>query len=150
MPPALEFSRMHILVSGSAVVLGFACTLYILYLRLLPKPLPGIPYNREASRRILGDLADIFATSEGSGRRLKECITSLTRKHNSPIVQLFFGPLSSRIVVISDFRETRDILLRRNKEFGKGKLNIDGVRGVFKESRSGSKYPLKSTIFIVI
>jgi len=139
MSSVLDLSRLTLSVPGSAVlVLGVACSVYFFYLRLLPKPLPGIPYNEDSSKRILGDLVEVLALN-GAGKCLKEWIMSLTRKHNSPIVQLFFGPFSPGVVVLSDYRETRDILLRRDKEFGKGQLNNDGWQGVIREFRHGSK-----------
>jgi hypothetical protein len=139
MSSVLDFPMFTPSVYGNIVlVFGVACSMYFSYRSLLPKPLPGIPYNVNASKRILGDLVDVLALGS-TGKPLKEWIMSLTRKHNSPIVQLFFGPFSPGVVVLSDYRETRDIMLRRDKEFGKGHLNNDGWQGVIKEFRHGSK-----------
>jgi len=30
-----------------------------LYRQLLPKPIPGIPYNKRSAKRILGDIPDV-------------------------------------------------------------------------------------------
>ncbi|KAI0124621.1 hypothetical protein BJ170DRAFT_685499 [Xylariales sp. AK1849] len=130
-------SRLTFPVLGSAVlVFGVACSIYFVYLHLLPTPLLGIPYNEDASKHILGDLVDVLAPN-GVGKPSKEWIMPLSRKHNSPVVQLFFGPFSPGVVVLSDYRETRDIMLRRDKEFGKGRLNNDGWQDVIKEFRHG-------------
>jgi hypothetical protein len=40
-------------------VLCFAILGYVLYRRALPKPLAGIPYNKHAAQRILGDFPDV-------------------------------------------------------------------------------------------
>ena len=51
---------MHV----SAYALGVAaCVLITLatavYRSLLPKPIPGVPYNKASARRILGDVPDV-------------------------------------------------------------------------------------------
>ena len=43
-----------LLASGLAVALFFG------YRAALPKPLPGIPYNREAANRLLGDMPEMI------------------------------------------------------------------------------------------
>jgi hypothetical protein len=35
------------------------CLLYLAYLRALPNPIPGIPYNNEAAKIILGDVSSM-------------------------------------------------------------------------------------------
>lgn len=34
--------------------------LYVLYRAALPKPLPGIPYNKEAAGKLLGDVPEMM------------------------------------------------------------------------------------------
>lgn len=34
--------------------------LYVAYRAVLPKPLPGIPYNREAANSLLGDIPEMM------------------------------------------------------------------------------------------
>ncbi|XXG97385.1 hypothetical protein Hte_003686 [Hypoxylon texense] len=83
-----------------------------------PRPLPGIPYDKESAKRITGDLPSIAAiykevTEWGLpiGRR--------SLKYGSPIHQLFMNPFSKPYVMIDDPREVADLLLRRTKEFDK-------------------------------
>lgn len=44
-------------------------------------------------------------------------MTSQNVKLHSPIIQLFCRPLQKPWVVITDFKESQDILLRRTREF---------------------------------
>lgn len=103
--------------SSLTVLLGLAAVLvlfYLAYQRALPKPFPGIPYNKDAARSILGDLPELRrASGHGDMRGLLE---SLTARLNSPIVQIFgLGPRP--MLVVSDFNTTQEILLRRSREF---------------------------------
>lgn len=53
-PISRPFSEQLVLLCSTVV---FACILF--YRRLLPSPIPGIPYNKESANRILGDLPDV-------------------------------------------------------------------------------------------
>ena len=103
--------------------------LYTIYWSLLPKPIPGIPYNKESAKRLLGDLPDIIA-AEKSGGRKKVYYADWARKHKAPVVQFFLGPGLKPAIIIADYREARDIVLRRSKETIRGPLNCDPWRGV--------------------
>lgn len=39
---------------------GLAAALYLGYRAVLPKPLPGIPYNKEAANKLLGDVPEMI------------------------------------------------------------------------------------------
>lgn len=105
------------LVSG-VVLLGL-CKLYYL---ALPKPIPGIPYHEDSSRSIMGDIPK-FAALEAAGERPREFWVQLARSKASPITQFFAGPFTKPSVVITDFREAKDLLSRRAKEFDRGSFN---------------------------
>lgn len=47
-------------VEGTAVFTLFIVVLYVAYRAVLPKPLPGIPYNRDAAKSILGDIPEMM------------------------------------------------------------------------------------------
>ncbi|KAI1199823.1 hypothetical protein F5X97DRAFT_295498 [Nemania serpens] len=48
-------------VAGAGVVMSVTSVcVYLLYRRLLPKPIPGIPYNLEAAKQLFGDASDMF------------------------------------------------------------------------------------------
>lgn len=40
---------------------------YICYRAALPRPIPGIPYNKKSARRILGDAPDLFKYKAENG-----------------------------------------------------------------------------------
>ena len=104
-------------------ILGFA--LWRLYLALLPKPIPGIPHNPASARSIFGDIPGYLRASA----RTREPITwllSQARATGSPISQIFLAPFGGRpFVMVTDFRETQDILVRRGKEFDRSSVLID-------------------------
>lgn len=120
----------HPLLMPALAAAGAGLTvLYTIYWSLLPKPIPGIPYNKESAKRLLGDLPDIIA-AEKSGGRKKVYYADLARKHKAPVVQFFLGPGLKPAIIIADYREARDIVLRRSKEIIRGPLNGDPWRGV--------------------
>lgn len=95
-----------------AVVLLRALVRRLLY----PRPLPGIPFDKEAAKRIAGDLPTIAAVY----KELTEWSTPIGRRSlqfGSPIHQLFMNPFTKPIVMVDDPREVSDIALRRSKEF---------------------------------
>ena len=103
--------------------------LYFLYLRALPRPIPGIPYNSESASRLLGDLPNFLALAKAGGRT-RDFWSNLARRHDSAITQFFMGPFTKPNVVVSDFREIQDLLLRRSKEFDHGDFNNSMWGGV--------------------
>lgn len=105
---------------------------YLLYQWALPKPLPGIPYNVDSARKIMGDIPDLL---KGAGQPDKTYISYIQKQvamHKSPIIQLFLKPLGRPMVVISDFRESQDILMRR-KEFDRSPFMGELFHGVAPE-----------------
>lgn len=113
----------------SAIIVGLLSVLYLAYQRALPTPLPGIPYNEDAAKRIMGDAAELAEVRKNGGLP-RAWFLKQNPKHNSPIVQLFLAPFSKPTLVISDFREAQDVLLRRGKEFDRGARHIDTFRGI--------------------
>jgi hypothetical protein len=94
-----------------------------LYYFLLPKPLPGIPYNQAAAKSLLGDLPEMLAEAK-KPRGLWAWLGDLTRRHNSTLFQIFPRPFSHPVVVVTDWRVGAD-LLQRNKVFDKGSMARD-------------------------
>ncbi|KAK8042521.1 cytochrome P450 [Apiospora phragmitis] len=115
--------------AASAVIVGVLSVLYLAYQWALPKPLPGIPYNQNAVKTILGDTAEIQQIKKEGGRP-RAWFNLQPVKHNSPLVQAFLAPLSKPVLILSDFRETQDILLRRGKEFDRGPRHVDNFSGI--------------------
>jgi hypothetical protein len=115
-----------------ALIGGIASGLYLCYRWALPRPIPGIPYNKEATKTILGDIVPMVSYV-GKTKEFTQFFTLQNIRHRSPIVQVFASPFGKPFVIITDFRESQDILLRRNKEFGRSKLIIDVFSGVLPE-----------------
>jgi cytochrome P450 len=90
--------------------------LWLVYRWILPRPLPGIPYNKDAANSILGDMTMLIKHARETGE-IWSWISLQTVKLNSPIVQVFTRPFSKPWVIVTDFRESQDILMRRTKEF---------------------------------
>ncbi|KZL78207.1 cytochrome P450 monooxygenase [Colletotrichum tofieldiae] len=117
-------------ICGTAAVLLLVA--YVLYHKLLPKPIPGIPYNKEATKTLLGDIPSIIKAVT-KDRTLHKWMLSQVQNHNSPITQIFPRPLSQPWVVLADFRETQDICMRRTKEFDRAPLWVDIFAGALPE-----------------
>lgn len=107
---------------GTAFV---ALAFYFLYSWLLPKPLPGIAYNPEATRSLWGDVPALnqylSANGEFSSWLGEQCL-----KLSSPVVQIFIHPFRMPWILVADFDEAQDILMRRN-DFEKPQFLIDGL-----------------------
>lgn len=105
----------------AATNLAFALTgvltiLYLLYRWALPKPLPGIPYNEEATKKVLGDLPNLIDALK-NGSDLGKWLREQNRKANSHISQIFLRPFEKPIVLIADHREARDMMVNRTQDF---------------------------------
>jgi hypothetical protein len=121
---SLGGSQLLIFYGTSLVALTAA-----LYYYLLPKPIPKIPYNEKSARRIMGDVPEFLALAK-AGERPRNFWANLCANHNSAIAQYFPGPFLGPIVVISDFRESVDLFLRRSKSLDRGyigRLMWEGV-----------------------
>ncbi|KAL5323528.1 hypothetical protein ACEPPN_008066 [Leptodophora sp. 'Broadleaf-Isolate-01'] len=119
---------------------GLTVSFYIAYRKALPTPLPGIPYNKEATSSILGDMVSMVK-HVGATKELMVWMTSHNIKHQSPIVQLFTRPFSRPWVVVTDFREAQDVLLRRTKEFDRSNFFGDIFLGLIPKHHISMKTP---------
>lgn len=122
----------------STIITSSVVLLYLAYQWALPKPLPGIPYNTEAVSSLLGDAAAISAIQKQGGRP-RAWFGEQNAKHKSPLVQVFVAPLSKPMLLLSDFREGQDILLRRGKEFDHGPRNLAAFSGVLANHHIGMR-----------
>ena len=115
----------EVTTNSLAVFITITLALYGLYEWLLPKPVPGIAYNPEAIRSLLGDAPDMIKEVSRTGEFCVWCAKQL-KKANSPICQVFIRPFSKPWILLADFRESRDILTRC-KEFDKSSFLADGI-----------------------
>ena len=102
-----------------------AFLLFYLYRRALPRVIPGIPYNKHAASRILGDVPDFLEYVKDNRGEAVSWWHQQLLKHDSSIVQLFLRPFAKPFVIVADFREAQDVLLRRTKEFDRSQFFED-------------------------
>jgi hypothetical protein len=125
-------------LAASAIIAALVSLLYVVYRRALPKPLPGIPYNQGALGTLLGDASELRAIKMQGGRP-RAWFGEQAVRHQSPLVQAFLAPFSKPSLILSDFREANDILLRRSKEFDRGGRNLAALGGVIKYHHIGMR-----------
>lgn len=109
------------------LALGFSIlsALYLLRRWLLPKPIPGIPYNENAVKSFMGDIPEF---RDAPNRR--EWWAQQPARHQSPIVQVFMRPFGAPWVFVADYFEASDICMRRLKEFDRSDVTWEQFNGV--------------------
>jgi hypothetical protein len=110
---------------GVAIIVGLAV---LVYRSALPKPIPGIPYDKRAAKNLFGSLPDMISYMKMNGVIIP-WLTSHNAKHGAPLVQFFGAPFSKPTLVLSDFHESQDILLRRTKEFDRAARSLASFEG---------------------
>ncbi|KAI0111083.1 cytochrome P450 [Nemania sp. FL0031] len=111
------------------VAIGLALFLYVGYRWALPKPLPGIPYNVEATKNLLGDAPALRREASKTGD-LVAWFLKQNQKAGSPISQIFLQPLGGPYVLVSDWRTARDVMLHRTREFDRSSLMYTYFEGL--------------------
>lgn len=107
---------------ATIIIVGVLVALfYGLYQWLLPKPLPGIPYNKASAKNLFGDIPSLVKEVSKTGD-FAGYIAKQSSKHNSPIAQLFLTPFGKPTLLVCDFKEAQDVLLHRGKEFDRSKF----------------------------
>lgn len=120
----ITLGRLVTLVAASLI------TIWALRSWALPKPIPGIPYRRKATRSILGDIPDMLGATANSDKTYMEWVQEEMQGMNSPIIQMFIRPLSRPVLVLADFRESQDILMRRSKEWDRSDMLAELLKGL--------------------
>jgi hypothetical protein len=112
---------------GFTLALAFSIpsALYLLRRLLLPKPIPGIPYNENAVKSFMGDIPEF---RDAPNRR--EWWAQQPARHQSPIVQVFMRPFGAPWVFVADYFEASDICMRRLKEFDRSNVTWEQFNGV--------------------
>lgn len=118
----------------SVVLLG----LYGLYRWLLPKPLPGIPYNPEAIKSVFGDLPSMVKHVSKTGD-VVGWMHKQPERTRSPITQIFIKPFGPPTLLVCDFQEAQDVLLHRIKEFDRSRFTKDLFWGIGKDHHLNMK-----------
>jgi len=129
-------SLLSVSSPGTAAIVSVVVFLWLIYRALLPRPIPGIPYNKEATRSILGDTQRMM---EYSKKHLEVFgfLTDQCRKHQSPVVQVFIRPLGKASIIVTDFREAYDVVTRRSKDFDRSQFLGDIVGAVVPKHHVG-------------
>ncbi|PYI09627.1 cytochrome P450 monooxygenase, partial [Aspergillus sclerotiicarbonarius CBS 121057] len=126
-PMDLSPSPSLIATLGAGIIVG----LYLLYRALLPKPIPGIPYNEASAGNLLGDIPAMMshmATTDG-GTFITYFLQTM-KTLNAPLIQVFVRPMSKPLLILGDFPEAHDILVRRSKDFDRSHTPGDLVLGL--------------------
>ncbi|KAK8008238.1 hypothetical protein PG991_010789 [Apiospora marii] len=117
---------------GTLLLFALAVAVYLGQRAIRPKPLAGIPYNRDGAARLFGDVPEMMGFVMKTGQ-VFGWLTSLTERHQSPIVQAFVKPGSLPWVVLTDPHESQDILLRRTREFDRSGFFGELIGGILPE-----------------
>ncbi|KAI1736265.1 cytochrome P450 [Xylaria scruposa] len=132
-----EFERSNrggaVLFSAEGILLLVLLALasYLGRRAILPKPLTGIPYNRDAANKVFGDIPEMMGYVMRT-KRIFCWLSSLTARHHSVIIQAFIKPASLPWVVVTDPFEAQDILLRR-REFDRSGFFGELIGGILPE-----------------
>lgn len=121
--------------SGTPKSLGFSLAFLALLIYLfrqwaLPKPIPGIPYRPTALSSMLGDFMAVRKYVASDHVTFFDWLAKQSKELDSPIFQIFPRPFGRPFVVLNDFRESQDILMRRGKELDRSSIAIDLFRGI--------------------
>jgi cytochrome P450 len=124
---------MSFLSPTVAVVLSIIIVaLYAAHRAILPKPIADIPYNKDAASKLFGDVPEMMGYVMRT-KRVFCWLTSLTTRHQSPIIQAFVKPGGLPWVVVTDPHESQDILLRRIKDFDRSEFFGELINGILPE-----------------
>lgn len=108
-----------------ALCFSFLSALYLLRRALLPKPIPGILYNENAVKSLMGDVPEFRAAPNRREWWARQAIV-----HQSPLVQVFMRPFARPWVFVADYFEAADICMRRLKEFDRSDITREQFGGL--------------------
>ncbi|KAI0441397.1 cytochrome P450 monooxygenase [Xylaria telfairii] len=101
-----------------------------LYRSALPKPIPGVPYDEASSRKLLGDVpAMMDHMTRTQGGTFITYILKTMRALDAPLIQVFIRPFGKPLLILGDFPEAHDLLVRR-KQFDRSHTLGDLVLGL--------------------
>ncbi|KAH0131738.1 hypothetical protein KCU67_g16722, partial [Aureobasidium melanogenum] len=86
--------------------------------------------NKDTAGTILGDLPEFLNYVKQNNGQAVNWWHMQVEKHDSPIIQLFLKPFGRPTIIVADFREAQDVLLRRSKEFDRSKAFDNAFSGV--------------------
>ncbi|KAL6702428.1 hypothetical protein ACN47E_001869 [Coniothyrium glycines] len=117
-----------------ALIVGLGLVLYLTRQWLLPKPILGIPYRSGSAQSIFGDGSTMLRELAGTEDTWMHWVAHQLEVLDSPIIQIFL-PLKPPVVVVGDYEEARDILMRRcPREFDRSLLLSDLLQGAIPDA----------------
>lgn len=128
---AMFLSTVYFASFSAALVLG-----YLVYKAALPKPIPGIPYNEYAAGRITGDLPEAIRY-EAERSEMTGFLSQQLIKLNEPVIQLFLRPFGKPWIVVADFKEAQDVMVRRSREFDRSQFFSDIFKATLPTHHAG-------------
>lgn len=107
-----------------------ACVLYYGYLLALPRPIASIPYVEAESKNLLGSLPAMISYINKNGLVLPWLTGQNAQHDGAPLVQFFGLPFTKPTLVLSDWQEAQDVLIRRTREFDRAQRTLDSFEGI--------------------
>lgn len=126
----LENARNHSPVPISVpfiLIITLGC-LFRLYLLALPKPIPGIPYNKDSATKLFGDGQAYLKHFKQDGGTFATYCQSTIKNLDAPLVQIFIQPFKQPLLVLADFRESQGVM--RRTDFDRSDDMGDMLRGL--------------------
>ncbi|KAK2024098.1 cytochrome P450 [Colletotrichum zoysiae] len=106
------------------LLVAFSLSLCLLYYLALPKPLPGIPYEKAAAKNVFGHMKEMMDFKKLHDNRMVPWFHEHQRRVGSPLTQFFPAPFAKPVLILSDFWEVQDLELHRRRDFGRGARDI--------------------------
>lgn len=128
-------------ISTFAILVVAVACVFCLYLLALPKPIPGIPYNKHSATKLFGDVEACLKHIKEDGGTFATYCQSVAESLDAPLIQVFMKPFAQPLLVLSDFRETQS-LMRRN-EFDRSDGMADMILGLIPEHHMRMKTDAK-------
>lgn len=119
----------HISVTALAFLGVTVYILFLLYRFSLPNPFPNIPYNALSAHKLLGDVPAMSSHIAKEGGSFITYLIETMKSLDAPLVQVFIKPLGPPVLVLSNFREAHNLLVRR-KDFDRSNTLGDLVKGL--------------------
>ncbi|KAJ8122025.1 hypothetical protein O1611_g9948 [Lasiodiplodia mahajangana] len=128
---ACQLALSHSTITYATIaILAVALFLRLVYYLVLPRPIPGIPYNASSAKKILGDVPAMISHITHNEGTFVTYLLDTVQSLSSPLVQVFITPLGRPLVVLADFREAQEVLGGRGRDFDRSRSLGDLVRGI--------------------
>lgn len=112
--------------TGFLIAAAIIVSLFVLYRLALPKPYPGIPYNKAAAKSIFGDVPGLLREIKETGE-LGSWLPKQCKALGSPVVQVFVRPFDKPMIVCCDPNEAYHILSAPSRAFDRTEYFIEAV-----------------------